>query len=109
MKEFYFPLTPMLTREDFPTEMQAIARRQNFAGVGTTASPHIMGWIVPARAPGGGVAYDANAKSWLKERGFQFGGGKWYLRDDVADERNLLQRSAATSDDNDAVETRPRP
>jgi hypothetical protein len=79
------PSKPLLQLHDFPASVQPHAVREHFAGTGAAGAPLIYGWIVFSQGgPNGGVAYDDDAKKWLKKHGFKHSGRRWYLRDDIA-------------------------
>ena len=81
----YVPSKPLLTLEDMPEAIRPHAQRALFAGTGYQYAPRVYGWVVFSHGgPHGGVAYDAEARTWLKARGFKHGGRRWHLRDDVA-------------------------
>lgn len=81
----YIPSKPPLELSAMPAEIQPHAVRKCFAGTGAPDAPLVHGWIVYSHnGPNGGVAYDEQAKAWLKAHGFKHCGRRWYLSDDVA-------------------------
>jgi hypothetical protein len=74
-----------MSLDDFPESIRPHAERCSFCGAGVEWAPRVYGWIAYSnRGSKGGVAYDVEAKKWLKSKGFTFHGGKWGLRDDRA-------------------------
>lgn len=92
---FYVPERPALTEAEFPESIRSLAQRTKFAGCGTASAPYVMGWVVPTNSRDASSAYDDAARTWLKEHGFRCSGGKWALRDDVADEHAMESESTS--------------
>lgn len=69
----------MITRNQMPPEIAAIAVWARFGGNPIAGEPYRYGWIVDVRNTQ--IAYGHPLCGWLKQHGFTHRGSRWLLTD----------------------------